>query len=120
MPTAVQKPISLVREPAYFGLKTEKNRKRNKSIAWVDVSDDEDRGRKSLKRRNSVVNGHHDGHKQKRRRYSVQATDSPQVNGAGPSQINGARASAHSTPKAKELQEQRRQLPIAKGASPCC
>ncbi|KAF9479926.1 P-loop containing nucleoside triphosphate hydrolase protein [Pholiota conissans] len=113
MPAAVYKPSPLVRNPSYFGLKTDKNHKRHKkSISWVDVSDEEDRGKKSLKRRNSAVNGHHDsavnGHKHKKRRHSNDS--SPQVNGAGPSQINGTLGT-----KAKALQEQRSQLPIAKG-----
>ena len=116
MPTAIQKLIPAVRPPSYYGLKNQKNNKVPKSKThWVDVSDDDD-AKKSLKRKGSIINGQHElanGHKQKKRRHSVQGGESPQVNGAGPSHINGARTT---TLKAKLLQEQRTQLPIAKGA----
>lgn len=118
MPTAVQKSIPAVRSPSYYGLKNQKNNKVSKpQPAWVDVSD-EDSKKKSLKRKGSIVNGQHEhstnGHKQKKRRHSVRGAELPQVNGAGPSHVNGARAT---TLKAKLLQEQRTQLPIAKGPS---
>ncbi|KJA17972.1 hypothetical protein HYPSUDRAFT_972874 [Hypholoma sublateritium FD-334 SS-4] len=116
MPTAVQKSIPAVRSPSYYGLKSQKNNKASKpQTSWVDVSDD-DGGKKNLKRKGSIINGQHEhstnGHKQKKRRHSGQGSELPQVNGAGPSHINGARAT---TLKAKLLQEQRTQLPIAKG-----
>ncbi|PPQ86311.1 hypothetical protein CVT25_005612 [Psilocybe cyanescens] len=134
MPTTTYstKTIQKIREPAYYGVKTEKNHKRAKSVPWVDVSDDDEKSkRNSLKRKNSIVNGNADhsrngqnGHKNKKRRSSIQNGDTPQskdlANSPGSSQskrghINGSGPSTPHTAKFKAVQEQRKQLPIAKG-----
>lgn len=133
MPAAVcpAKVIQTVRDPSYYGLKVEKGYKRPKPTPWVDVSEDEDKGkRRSIKRKGSAINGRHEhvqnGNKYKKRRHSLQNSDAPQSNSpssfAGPSQtkaghVGGARPASSLSPKAEAMQEQRRHLPIAKGAS---
>ncbi|KDR82400.1 hypothetical protein GALMADRAFT_237688 [Galerina marginata CBS 339.88] len=134
MPTATfsTKVIPKMRNAAYYGIKTEKNPKRAKSGPWVDVSDDENKGRpNALKRKNSVANARVDqswngqnGHKRKKRRQSLVGSDIPQANdlpnGSGSSHsktnhLNGAGPSTSYGNKAKAIQEHRKQLPIAKG-----
>ncbi|KAH9480187.1 putative ATP-dependent RNA helicase prh1 [Psilocybe cubensis] len=122
-----------MRDPSYYGLKTEKNHKRAKSIPWPDVSDDDKDKTKGngVKRKNSIVNGSSDqsrggqnGHKNKKRRSSVHNGDTPQSKDSahGPSSsqskrphVNGSGPSTPHSAKFKAVQEQRAQLPIAKG-----
>ncbi|KAF8158511.1 P-loop containing nucleoside triphosphate hydrolase protein [Crassisporium funariophilum] len=132
MPTVVEsaKHISMVRDKSFYGFKDRKDIKQGQSMPWVDVSDDERKGNQNgMKRKNSFVNGHRDhsqnGHKQKKRRHSTSNghTDSPNghVNGhSGPSQPkrvsqNDVNCSTPLSAKAKAIQDQRTQLPIAKG-----
>jgi hypothetical protein len=118
--------IQMIRDKAFYGLKSDNLKTTTKkSIPWVDCSDDEERKQSSLKRK---VNGHshhyeQNGHKHKKHRglnnKEVDQTNGD-INGAGPSQTkhmqNGAAAhtSQHHA-KAKAIQEQRMELPIAKG-----
>ncbi|KAF8817173.1 P-loop containing nucleoside triphosphate hydrolase protein [Phlegmacium glaucopus] len=135
MPVALEptRNIHMIRDKAFYGFKPDNGahlKTPKKSVPWVDVSDGEERGkRNSMKRKVSAINGysHHaqNGHKHKKRRRSGSASNEVQtngdINGAGPSQMkhvhqnqNGAgHTSQHA--KAKALQEQRTQLPIAKG-----
>lgn len=134
--TALTKTIPKMRDPSYFGVKPK--HKPAKSIPWVDVSDDDSKAKHiGLKRRNSLVNGSSDqsrngqnAHKNKKRRSSVHQSPSTEsrisTNEPGSSQTKRNQgASSGSTPphtvKTKAIQEQRRQLPIAKGAVyPAC
>lgn len=119
----------MIRDKAFYGLKSDNLKTPTKKpIPWVDVSDEEDRGKQgSMKRK---ANGHsqhyaQNGHKHKKHRGLNNEVD--QMNGdisssAGPSQTkhmqNGAAGPGHTSQnhaKAKALQEQRMQLPIAKG-----
>ena len=117
----------MIRDKTFFGLKSDNLKTTaKKPIPWVDVSDEEDGG-KQMKRK---ANGHshhyaQNGHKQKKHR-GLNNNEVDQTNGdissAGPSQTkhlqmqNGTvdNTSQHHA-KAKALQEQRMQLPIAKG-----
>lgn len=140
MPTATfsTQTIPKMRDQSYY-FKTQKKKQRSKPGPWVDVSDDEGKGKKNgLKRKNSFVNGHSDhsrngqnGHKHKKRRHSeVNGLDSPQPadfssSDPGPSnskkaQVNGAGPNTPHGAKAKAIQEQRAQLPIAKGVPLSC
>ncbi|KAF8904084.1 hypothetical protein CPB84DRAFT_697913 [Gymnopilus junonius] len=134
MPTATfsTQTIQRMRDPSYY-FKAQKKRQRSKPGPWVDVSDDDSKGNKNrLKRKNSLVNGHSDhfrqgqnGHKHKKRRHSVNGVDSSEPiefssNSPGPShpkksQVNGAGPSTPHGARSKAIQEQRAQLPIAKG-----
>lgn len=101
--TTPAKLIRLVREQNQGRQNGKHIGKRHKNVAWVDVSDDEDRPRKTPLK--VIANGHHhDQARQprnnKKARRSVD-TDNQNINGAGPSNAL--------------LQEQRKQLPIAKG-----
>lgn len=113
----------MIRDKTFYGFKSDDLKKTvKKPIPWVDVSDEEDRGQRKRK----ANNGHaQNGHKHKKHRglndNEVDQTNGDiQVNGAGPSQVkhmqNGAtgHTSQHHA-KAKAIQEQRMQLPIAKG-----
>jgi len=131
MPAAIYsaKPLQMVRDPSYFGLQAErKTYNKPKSIPWVDVSDDEgknERKRKALVHHGHSHNGQHNGHngpKHKKRKHSLHHSDSNGLsNGAGPSQpnnshVNGIKISPLLNAKAKGIQDQRKQLPIAKGS----
>ena len=128
MPVAVQQArnVQMVRDRSYFGLNKDKNHKKSKSVPWVDVSDEEDKSKTTgHKRKAPTSNGRHEtshnDHTSKKRRHEFHKNDSHQPNGdstgAGPSlsptgdHLNGN----HSSAKAKAIQEQRRDLPIAKG-----
>ena len=123
MPTAVHaaKPLQMVRDPSYFGLKADKkNHHRPKPIPWVDVSEEE--GKNKHKRKGSIHHDHsnngQNGPKHKKPRHSLHRSDS---NGAGPSQhnnshVNGTKLNTPLNAKAKGIQEQRKHLPIAKGS----
>ena len=125
MPAAIHsaKPLQMVRDPSYFGLQAKKINK-PKSIPWVDVSDDE--GKNKRKRKGFVHHDHshngQNGPKHKKRRHSLHHSDLNGLsNGAGPSQlnsshVNGIKFTTPLNPKAKCIQEQRKQLPIAKGS----
>jgi anion-transporting ArsA/GET3 family ATPase len=113
MPTG--KTIRMIRDPAFFGLYKKKFRK-SKPMPYFDVSDDENENTSkanALKRKASTVNGH----KSKRLRQQLAFENTEAVlngeNVAGPSQQmqNGTPIST----KAKAIQEQRNDLPIAKG-----
>lgn len=80
--------------------------KQRKTITWVDVGDDEDTQRK-MPHINGTPNGHYGRGKNARRKqarssWSVEGTT---INGSGAGSSNAA-----------QLQEQRKQLPIAQGA----
>lgn len=96
--TTPGKLIRLVREQNN-GKRYGKHIIKRKNVAWVDVSDDEDRPRKSPK---TVAHGHHDQARRTKKPRLSGETETQNVNGAGPS-------------KNALLQEQRKQLPIAKG-----
>jgi hypothetical protein len=120
----------MIRDKTFYGLKSDSLKTPTKKpIPWVDVSDEEDRGKQgSMKRKANGHSNHYaqngvNGHKHKKHRGLNNEVD--QMNGdisggAGPSQTkhmqNGAagHTSQHHA-KAKALQEQRMQLPIAKG-----
>lgn len=127
MPTAIHpaKPLQMVRDPSYFGLKADKkNHHKPKPIPWVDVSDEE--GKKKHKRKGSIHHDHfnngQNGPKHKKRKHSLHRSDSNGLlNGAGPSQhnnlhVNGTKLNSPLNAKAKGIQEQRKLLPIAKGS----
>ena len=106
----------MIRDKSFYGFKSDNSKTTTKkSIPWVDDSDDEKDGgkRSSMKRK---VNGHShhytNGHKHKKHRGSNN-NEADQTNG----DINGADPSQtkHLHVKAKAIQEQRMQLPIAKG-----
>jgi ATP-dependent RNA helicase DHX33 len=112
----------MVRDVAFFGIKKEKKGK--KPMPYVDVSDEDPTSKpKELKRKAPFVNGHHPHQvgsstpKHKKRRYSLDEGGSQpdNSNDAGPSQsrphVSGPEVSA----KAKSIQEQRKNLPIATG-----
>jgi hypothetical protein len=81
--------------------------KQHKNIPWVDVSDDEDRRRK-MPLANGTSSGHHgQGKNARRKKARLSGPDGQLVNGSG------------AGPTAALLQEQRKQLPIAKGTSTC-
>ncbi|KAF5314944.1 hypothetical protein D9619_007398 [Psilocybe cf. subviscida] len=133
MPTAVytSKPVSAIRPTSYFGLKPDKQLKRNKPAPYVDVSDEEEKiKRNKLKRKGTPLCGTHEtahgsqnGHKNKKRRHSIQNSESqfnsPSSSTAGPSHANDKYAKTSklgtATAKVKAIQFQRTQLPIAKG-----
>ena len=119
----------MVRDPAFYGLKQEGKHKKSKPMPYVDISDDDDKPKANgLKRKASAVNGQSDhthnspnGQKPKRRRQSVQESESLQPNGvdnAGPSHsktANSAASSTQASAKVRAIQEQRKELPITKG-----
>lgn len=121
--------IQMIRDKTFYGFKSDNSKTTaKKAIPWVDVSDDEDRGKQSSMKRKANGHSHlyaQNGHKHKKHRglnnNEVDQTNGD-INGAGPSQTkhmqtqNGAadHTSQHHT-KAKAIQEQRMQLPIAKG-----
>ena len=124
MPTAIHtgKPLQMVRDPSYFGLKAD-NHHRPKP-PWVEVSDGE--GKNKHKRKASMHHDHsnngQNGPKHKKRRHSLHRSDSAGLlNGAGPSQhtnvhVNGIKLNTPLNSKAKGIQEQRKHLPIATGS----
>ncbi|CAA7265450.1 unnamed protein product [Cyclocybe aegerita] len=133
MPVVLERPrnVQMMRDSSFYGLKAAKQHKKAKQLPWVDVSDDDDKEKRNgIKRKHSSSHNHHDhsqngqnGHKHKKRRRSSQHSDSPHLNGvsdeAGPSRqstphTNGMNSGSISA-KAKAIQEQRRQLPIAQG-----
>ena len=119
--------IQMIRDKTFYGFKSENLKTTTKKpIPWVDVSDEEDRGKQSSMKRKANGHSHHcaqNGHKHKKHRglnnNEVDQTNGD-INSAGPSQTkhmqNGAagRTSQHHA-KEKAIQEQRMQLPIAKG-----
>lgn len=136
MPSATSaKPIRLFkesdrREALKNGLSSRKN-----NIAWVDVSDDENRKRKRPYQPNGV-NGHAssstshttNGHPRKKQRNSMNGSSNgkPQANGYKPAFNGSHNAYENGTkpPRTKPpsdkfamLQEQRMNLPIAQGVS---
>ncbi|KAF9005452.1 P-loop containing nucleoside triphosphate hydrolase protein [Cyathus striatus] len=125
MPAAVRKGIRLM---PVNNKPNHKNHLGNKPIPWVDVGDDDDSlSKKSLKRKNAMLNGHDTSRKHKRPRpsHSSETSSSPDLpNGHNPNvdegkthkrrALNGAGPSTHSA-KAAALLEQRKQLPIAQG-----
>ena len=104
----------MIRDKTFYGFKPDNLKTTTKkSIPWVDDSDDEKHQGKqnSMKRK---VNGHsytQNGHKQKKHRGSNNEVDQKNgdINSAGSSQTK------HIHVDAKAIQEQRMQLPIAKG-----
>jgi len=129
MPAATtysSKVIQKVRSPSYYGLKGGKNYKRAKPSPWVDVSDDDTKTKQNgLKRKPSIMNVHSDpsqnGHKVKKRRHSIYVNDGGQPNNfndSGQTKKHRLSTAGPSTPqvsKFKSIQDQRQQLPIAKG-----
>ena len=121
----------MIRDKTFYGLKPDPLKTPKKSVPWVDVSDDNERDRRgSMKRKISAVNGHsyhaQNGHKLKKHRVNGSVNNDFEnqtngaINGAGPSQTKPIiHHGAGHTPqhaKAKAIQEQRTQLPIAKGS----
>ena len=108
----------MIRDKTFYGFKSDNLKTTKKPIPWVDASDEEDRGKQnSMKRK---ANGHY-GHKHKKQRLNNEVDQTNgNINSADPSQMkhmqNGAAShtSQHHA-KAKAIQEQRMQLPIAKG-----
>ena len=144
MPVALEptRNIQMIRDKTFYGFKPDNGAAHlrtttKKSVPRVDVSDDEEQWRKqgSMKRKASALNGrshHHqdaqNGHKHKKHRGNnkIENQTNGDINGTGPSQTkhmqNGAVGhSSHPTSpmqhhaQAKAIQEQRTQLPIAKG-----
>lgn len=129
--------IHMIRDKTFYGFKpdgTAAHLKTKKSVPRVDVSDDDERGKQgSMKRKVSALHGHsiqhqhvQNGHKHKKHRgnndVEIQTNGdlNGALNGAGPSQTKHMQndAAGHSSQhhaKAKAIQEQRTQLPIAKG-----
>jgi len=139
MPVALEptRNIQMVRDKAFYGFKPDSGthlKTPKKSIPWVDVGDEEERGKQSsMKRKVSAINGdlHYaqNGHRNKKRRrfdfVNNEIQKNGDINGAGPSQIkhthhnySGVGHTSQHT-KAKVIQEQRIQLPIAKGTFAC-
>jgi hypothetical protein len=124
--------IQMVRDKNFYGFKPDNVahlKTTKKHVPWVDVSDDEKPGKQSsMKRKVSAINGHsqhaQNGHKHKKYRGSNEIWNqiNGDTNGADPSQtkhIHGANpnTSQHiQHTKVKAMQEQRMQLPIAKGS----
>ncbi len=112
------KTIRMIRDASFYGLNKNKKLKKSKPMPYLDVSDDENENTSKvngLKRKASTVNGH--SHKPKKLRQQLAFENTEAVlngeNVAGPSHQmqNGAPIIT----KAKEIQEQRNDLPIAKG-----
>lgn len=107
------KNIQLIRDHSFFGLKKTKDKKLkySKPMPYLNVSDDDESETtckvNGLKRKASMVNGY--GHKHKKHRQQ-----SVFENDAGPSQHIPNGAITHSR-ASKAIQEQRNDLPIAKG-----
>ena len=126
----------MVRDKNFYGFKPDNVahlKTTKKHVPWVDVSDDEKLGKQSsMKRKVSAINSHsqhaQNGHKHKKYRGSNEIGNqiNGDTNGADPSQTmhihyspNGANpnTSQHiQYTKMKAIQEQRTQLPIAKGS----
>lgn len=118
--------IQMIRDKTFYGFKSDNLKTTTKkSIPWVDVSDDEDRGkRSSMKRKANGLSHHHaqNGHKHKKHR-GLNNNEVDQMNddiisaGPSPSQKHMQNGAAGHTSQhhAKAIQEQRMQLPIAKG-----
>jgi hypothetical protein len=119
----------MIRDKTFYGFKSDKSKtKAKRPIPWVDVSDEEDRGKQSSMKRKANGHSHHyaqNGHKHKKHRGSnddeVHQTNG-NINSAGPSQTGHTQmqncAVDHTSQHhamAKAIQEQRMQLPIAKG-----
>lgn len=135
MPVALEptRNIQMIRDKTFYGFKPDgaaAHLKTKKSVPWVDVSDDDERGKQgSMKRKLSVLHGHsnrhqhaQNGHKHKKHRGNndVEIQTNGDINGAGPShtkhiQNDAADHGSQHHAKAKAIQEQRTQLPIAKG-----
>lgn len=117
--------IRLVSDQPNHGIKPGKLGRHSKHIPWVDVGDEEDRHKKlPLKRNNGMINGHdsQNGRRHKKPRHSHSnmgeglSNSSPNgINLIHRKSLNGAGPSSSSNSKAVALQEERRQLPIAKG-----
>jgi hypothetical protein len=120
--------MQMIRDKSFYGFKPDNKTTAKKPIPWMDVSDEEDGGKRSSMKRKANGHSHHyaqNGHKHKKHR-GLNNNEADQTNGdtnsAGPSQTkhlqmqNGAadHTSQHHA-KAKAIQEQRMQLPIAKG-----
>jgi len=83
------------------------NSEQRKNIPWVDVSDDEDRRRK-MPHINGIPNGHYGQEKNgRRKRARLPLGENGHI-------VNGGSAGPSSA-----AQEQRKQLPIAKGTRVC-
>ena len=119
----------MIRDKTFYGFKSDNLKTTvKKPIPWVDISDEEDRGKQNSLKRKANGHSHHyaqNGHKHKKRRElndSEVAQTNGDISSAGPSQTkhmqmqNGVagHTSQHHA-KAKAIQEQRIQLPIAKG-----
>ena len=136
MPIALEstKNIQMVRDKAFYGLKPHNLKTPKKSVPWVDVSDEEERRKQSsVKRKVSAINGNshyiQNGHKHKKHRRSDSVNNdignqmNGDMNGAGSSQTKQSHhnhnGTGHTSQHSKAIQEQRTQLPIAKGVFFC-
>ena len=116
--------IQMIRDKAFYGFKSDNLKMTKKPIPWVDVSDEEDRGKQNSMKRKANGHSHHyaqNGHKHKKHRLNNEVDQTNGIiNSAGPSQMkhmqNGAVGHiSQDHAKVKAIQEQRMQLPIAKG-----